>query len=367
MDSAPGQFGTLTRPRANRRAGPVRVMIVDDSLIVRSVLSRALAPEPDIEIVAKTGSAELALAQLGQVAADVILLDLEMPGMGGLEALPRILAADRHTQVLVVSSLTEAGAEHTLAALSMGAADTMLKPRSGEFDDSYREALVARVRALGTAHWSRPVPASASPRIPPAPRPSLPRVGAIAIGASTGGVHALGILLRNLSGRVTAPILVAQHLPASFVHVFARQLESASTRPTFVAEDGMPLENGAIYVAGGAGHMIVTVGHGGQIVIATDRTRAPSGCTPSADPLFSSLARHLGPQALAVILSGMGRDGSLGAADLAAAGATILVQDKASSAVWGMPGSVAEAGLAQAILPPEQLASRIAGLCGRRA
>jgi two-component system, chemotaxis family, protein-glutamate methylesterase/glutaminase len=366
VDSVPSQFGTLTRPREDRRAATVRVMIVDDSLIVRSVLSRALASAPDIEIVAKTGSAELALAQLAKASADVILLDLEMPGMGGLEALPRILAADRHAQVLVVSSLTETGAEHTLAALSMGAADTMLKPRSGEFDDNYRDALVAKVRALGTAdkaHRSHSAPAW---QAPPAPRSRPARIAVIAIGASTGGVHALGILLRNLPRRVTAPILVTQHLPASFVHVFARQIESAAARPTLVAEDGMLLEDGHVYVAGTGGHMIV-VPDDERLAIASDHARAPSGCTPSVDPLFAALARHAGPQALGVVLSGMGRDGSLGAAQLAAAGGIILVQDKGSSAVWGMPGSIAEAGLAQAMLPPDELACRIAALCGRHA
>lgn len=362
MDLVPSQSGTLTRPRGDRGPGTVRVMIVDDSLIVRSVLTRALAAAPDIEIVAKTGSAELALAQLATASADVILLDLEMPGMGGLEALPRILAADRNARVLVVSSLTEAGAEHTLAALSMGAADTMLKPRSGEFDDDYRDALIAKVRALGTADKARRSPPRAPP---PASRPRPERVTVIAIGASTGGVHALGILLRNLPPRVTAPILVTQHLPASFVHVFARQIESASGRPTFVAEDAMMLDAGCVYVAGGGGHMIVSPDKD-RLVIATDHGRAASGCLPSVDPLFAALARHVGPQALAVVLSGMGRDGSIGAAQLAAAGGTILVQDKGSSAVWGMPGSVAEAGLAHAMLPPDQLAFRIAALCGRR-
>ena len=362
MDAVPRQSGTLTRPRDEQRAATVRVMIVDDSLVVRSVLSRAFATAPDIEIVAKTGSAELALAQLAHASADVILLDLEMPGMGGLEALPRILAADRSARVLVVSSLTETGAEHTLAALAMGAADTMLKPRSGEFDEIYRDALVAKVRALGVASKPRVAPVRAAP---PAARPRPAQITAIAIGASTGGVHALGILLRNLPARVTAPILVTQHLPASFVHVFARQIEMAGGRRTCVAEDGMMLEDNQIYVASGDGHMIVAAKDDG-LVIATDHGRAPSGCTPSVDPLFSALARHAGSQVLGVVLSGMGRDGSLGAAQLVAAGGMVLIQDKASSAVWGMPGSVAEAGLAHAVLPPDQLAFRIATLCGRR-
>lgn len=365
MDHVPSQAGTLTRARDSRRVAPVRVMIVDDSLVVRSVLSRALGSAADIEIVAKTGSAELALAQLARVAVDVILLDLEMPGMGGLEALPRILAADRNVQVLVVSSLTQIGAEHTLSALAMGAADTMLKPRSGEFDDSYRDALLSKVRALGAARTARVAPPAREVQVPTGASARPAQIAAIAIGASTGGVHALGILLRNLPPRVTAPILVTQHLPPSFVHVFARQLESAATRPAVVAEDGMLLEPGRIYVAPGDGHMIVDM-DGDRLVIATDHARAASGCMPSVDPLFAALAQHAGPQTLAVVLSGMGRDGSIGAARLAAAGGIVLVQDKESSAVWGMPGSVAEAGIAQAILPPDQLAWRIAALSGRR-
>lgn len=365
MDHASSQVGTLARRRSDRRTGPVRVMIVDDSLIVRSVLSRALESAADIEIVAKTGSAELALAQLDRVAADVILLDLEMPGMGGLEALPRILAADRNVQVLVVSALTQIGAEHTLAALAMGAADTMLKPRPGEFDDTYRDTLLGKVRALGTARTAR-VGAPARDARPPARAPARPaQIAAIAIGASTGGVHALGILLRNLPPRVAAPILVTQHLPASFVQVFARQLETAAARPAVVAEDAMLLEPGHIYVASGDGHMIVDR-DSDRLVLATDHARAESGCMPSVDPLFATLAQHAGPQTLGVVLSGMGRDGSIGAAHLAAAGGIILVQDKDSSAVWGMPGSVAEAGIAQAILPPDQIALRIAALSRRR-
>ncbi len=356
---------TSIKPRIGGagRARPVRVMIVDDSLIVRTVLSRVIEPEPDIEIVAKSGSAELAIAQLARTPADVVLLDLEMPGMGGLEALPRILAATSATQVLVVSSLTEAGAEHTLAALAMGAADTMLKPRAGEFDDDYRRALIGKIRALGSSEPQAAVrePSPTPPPVAQARRPG--RAALIAIGASTGGIHALSIFLRSLPRSVTVPILVTQHLPPSFTAAFARQLQIASGRDTIVARDGMVIESGRIYVASGDGHMIVEKGPRG-LRIGSDHGKQASGCTPSVDPLFASLARASGPETLAIVLSGMGRDGSIGAVDLAAAGGTIMVQDRASSAVWGMPGTVAEAGLASAVLPPEQLAQRAGALAG---
>ena len=349
-------------PARHGAARPVRVMIVDDSLVVRTVIARVIAPERDIEIVAKTGSAELAIAQLARTPADVMLLDLEMPGMGGLEALPKILAAHPDTQVLVVSSLTEAGAEHTIAALSMGAADTMLKPRTGEFDEAYRKTLIDKIRALGhrTDPGTAAQPATAALSLARRKAATPPRI--VAIAASTGGIHALGILLRNLPARVSVPILVAQHLPASFADVFAHQLETASGRDTLVVRDGMRAVAGQIYVAGGDGHIVVRR-QGDHFTLATTNSRAPSGCTPSADPLFESLAQAAGPEALAIVLSGMGRDGSLGAADLVAAGGSVLVQDQPSCAVWGMPGSIAKAGHAEAILAPDQLAEQIAIRC----
>ena len=225
-DAAPTSSPNSQTPPRRHTGRPVRVMIVDDSLVVRTIISRVISPAPDIEIVAKTGSAELAIAQLTRTPADVVLLDLEMPGMGGLEALPKILAANENTQVLVVSSLTEDGAEHTVAALSMGAADTMLKPRTGEFDEAYRKALIDKIRALACGRGGK---SAQTPERIAAPRactsPSrTPQI--IAIGASTGGIHALGILLRNLPKSVATPILVAQHLPASFAEVFGPPVAS---------------------------------------------------------------------------------------------------------------------------------------------
>ena len=362
---AGASLATGSGSAARGEPAPIRILVVDDSLVVRTVLSRVIEPEADMEVVARVASGELALAELARHPADVVLLDLEMPGMGGLEALPRILALPERPAVLVVSTLTEEGAEHTLAALAMGAADTMLKPRSGQFDRAYRQSLLDRIRALASARRAGPVA--------PVPRPArrLPalalRAGVqpevVAIGASTGGIHALAVLLRHLSPLARQPILVVQHLPASFAAVFARQLQLNSGRPTMVASEGMTLTPGHIYVAGGEAHLVVRRS-GQTVTLASEHGRAPSGCTPSVDPLLSSLARTFGGRALAVVLSGMGRDGALGAAELAARGGRILVQDQASSAVWGMPRAIADAGLADAVLPPDQLAARIALYCG---
>ena len=188
----------------------------------------------------------------------------------------------------------------------------------------------------------------------------------IAIGASTGGIHALGLMLRALPADVAQPILVVQHLPASFAAVFARQLQLASGRTTLVAADGMRVEPRHIYVAGGETHLVVRPCDGG-LILTGQPGPAPSGCLPSVDPLFESLAAHCGSRTLAVVLSGMGKDGLLGARALAASGGRIVAQDETSSAVWGMPRAIAEDGLAEAVLPPEQLAYHIAKLCGAAA
>ena len=344
---------------ARRRT--IRVMIVDDSLVARTVLSRIVEAEADCEIVAKATTGEMAIARLTETPADVILLDLEMPGIGGIGALPRILQLAGAGQVLVVSSLTAEGAEHTLAALSMGAADTLLKPRAGEFDADYGRALIGKIRALA-GEGSSGEAARKPPAAPPLRRTySEERPLALAIGASTGGIHALCLLLGALPKAFDLPILIAQHLPESFMETLARQLAAAASRPAMVARAGTVAEAGKIYVAPGQGHMIVRR-QGQQLVTGIAHHAAPSGCTPSVDPLFESLADALGGRALGVVLSGMGRDGAIGAARLVEAGGTLFAQDAASSAVWGMPRAVAEAGLASAVLPPDQIASRLAAI-----
>jgi two-component system chemotaxis response regulator CheB len=346
-------------------------MIVDDSLTVRTIFKRMVESDPAMVIMGTASSAEVALARLADDPADVVLLDLEMPGMGGLHALPAILSTPGKPQVLVVSSLTVDGAEHTLSALQTGAADTLLKPRPGGFTEDYRAQLLGKIRALGT----RPAEGAAVSVIAAkaGPAASFVRPGtavrrgwrpeAVAIGASTGGIHALGLMLRRIGPALDLPIFITQHLPASFMPVFARQVETACGRPAEIAADGMVVTPGRILIAPGHGHMVVRrKGATGQLAITISTDPAASGCVPSVDPMLASLAAATEGRTLGVILSGMGRDGAAGAQALVEAGGAIYAQDADSSAVWGMPGAVARAGLASIIAPPETLGEAILAL-----
>jgi two-component system chemotaxis response regulator CheB len=337
-------------------------MVVDDSLTVRTIFKRMVESDPALVVAGTASSAERAIAQLAAEPVDVVLLDLEMPGLGGLDALPAILATPAKPQVLVVSSLTMDGAEHTLAALQMGAADTLLKPRPGGFTEDYRSQLLGKIRALGSRAsetataateageraFVRPLAATARPR----------RAEVVAIGASTGGIHALGLMLGAMGPGCDLPILITQHLPCSFIPVFARQIETACGRPTDIAAEGMEIRPGRVIIAPGHGHLLVRRS-GERLLAHICSEPAPSGCLPSVDPMLASLAQACGGRALGVILSGMGRDGVIGARELVAAGGTICAQDAESSAVWGMPGAVARAGLASLVASPEKLGAAI--------
>lgn len=351
-------------------ASAIRVMIVDDSLTVRTIFKRMVESDPALVITGTASSAEGALSQLARTPADVVLLDLEMPGIGGLAALPDILAAPGNPQVLVVSSLTVDGAEHTLSALQMGAADTLLKPRPGGFTEEYRAALLGKIRALGarlagetTQPAPRTAPAASAPPsfVAPALSRRMRRPDVVAIGASTGGIHALGLMLRRLQPDFDVPLLITQHLPASFMPVFARQIEAACARPADIAGDGLMLTPGRIVIAPGHGHIVVRRTAAG-IVTRISTEPQPSGCLPSVDPMLASLADACEGRALGVILSGMGRDGVIGAAALVEAGGAIYAQDADSSAVWGMPGAVARAGLATLVAPPDRLGDAVAAV-----
>ena len=337
-------------------------MIVDDSVVARAVLSRMIESDGGFEIAAVAASAEDAIDALRLVKVDTVLLDLEMPGAGGLKSIPRILEAADGARVMIVSSLAEDGAEETVTALALGATDALPKPGTGRFNGRFSEVLLARLKALGVANED------ALPPLPQLQRPphnwalrAMPHepMQLLAIGASTGGIHALSMLFQALPHRIGVPILVTQHLPPLFMPVFARQLAVAAQRETLVAEDGMRLMPDRIIIAPGDAHLSIDPDLAGPVVRLV-RTAAPSGCMPSVDPMFEGAAVLFGPSALGVVLTGMGRDGVRGAARLVGAGGAVLAQDEGSCAVWGMPRAVLEAGLCSAALPPDKLARRIA-------
>jgi two-component system chemotaxis response regulator CheB len=334
-------------------------MIVDDSAIARAVLSRMLAAFDDFTIVAQAGNAEEALATLRHQRVDIVLLDVEMPGTSGLEALPDILAAGQGARVLIVSSQCEAGAEAAVKALAMGAADTLPKPGAEHFGGRFSAVLAERLRRIGRAETGQGRE-DAPPMPAPLPLRAAPqaRVACLAIGASTGGLHAIGELLRALPERLSAPLLVTQHLPPLFVPFFARQLESACGRVARVAEDGLVLAPEEIVLAPGDAHLSLEQ-HGSRVKVKLNRESAASGCMPSVDVMLAAVAETYGKSGVGVVLTGMGRDGLEGSRRLAARGGAVLAQDQQSCAVWGMPRAVAEAGLACAVLPPAQIARRI--------
>lgn len=367
---------------------PIRVMVVDDAVVVRGTIMRWLEPEPDMEVVASLRSGREAIEQVERRAPDVVILDVTMPDMDGITALPLLLEKKRDLVVLMSSTLTRRNAEISLQALTLGAADYIPKPECNrEFTGaaSFRRELIDKVRALGSRRKRRllapriaPVSAGAqvgepsiyeTPGIVPGasgsekillrPLPATtPR--ALLIGASTGGPQALSALLADMGEVIDqVPVLLTQHMPPTFTAILAEHLTRASERPACEAVDGEVIRSGRIYIARGDRHMRV-VRHGGEPIIALDNGPLINFCKPAVDPLFSSAAKVWGAGALALVLTGMGSDGARGAAEIAAVGGGVIAQDEATSVVWGMPGQIAQAGLASAVLPLDQIAAKIA-------
>ncbi|HEY0627406.1 MAG TPA: chemotaxis-specific protein-glutamate methyltransferase CheB [Allosphingosinicella sp.] len=360
--------------QASVSRAPIRLMIVDDSQIARSVLSRMISAHKDFEIVATAGNAGEALAALKSVRVDVVLLDVEMPGTSGLDALPDILRAGNGARVLIVSSLAEEGAETTVRALALGAADTLPKPGANSFAGRFSDILVQRLRAIGRAGsdeedqgvQTAPAPAPAAAKPAAVKLRAMPdhKLGCLALGASTGGLHALSEFLRALPNQIGAPILITQHLPPVFMPFFARQIEAASGRLTHIAEDRMPLHPERILIAPGEGHIELERA-GSDVFVRISRETVSSGCRPSADPMLWSMGEVYGKAGLGVVFSGMGRDGLVGSTRLVNNGGAVIVQNEETSAVWGMPRAIAEAGLASAVLSPADLAGRVAARAER--
>ena len=364
----------------------IRVMVVDDAVVVRGLFARWISAEPDLEIVASLRNAREALDQVGSADPDVVLLDIEMPDLDGLTALPLFLAKKRDLVVIMASTLTRRNAEISLKAMALGATDYIPKPSTnGETAGSltFRRELIEKVRQLGLrakrlrftrtlgARGTRgdkglPEPASrrataSSFRLRPMPAVP-PRV--LLIGASTGGPQALNALLSKLDGVLErAPVLITQHMPPMFTAILAEHLARLSKRDAHEAVDGEEVNAGTIYIAPGGKHMRVAR-RDGIAVIVIDDSEPVNFCKPSVDPLFSSAAQVWGSWALGLMLTGMGADGSRGSQALTAAGGTVLAQDEASSVVWGMPGQVANLGLCSAVLPLDEIAPKLTRVFG---
>ncbi|GJE74039.1 MULTISPECIES: protein-glutamate methylesterase/protein-glutamine glutaminase [Methylorubrum] len=365
--SAIPAFAPGTAPRS-----AVKVLVADDSAVVRGLVSRWLG-EAGHDVVATAPNGRAAVDALARCAPDVVLLDIEMPELDGIQALPLILARQPGVQVVMMSTLTQRNADVSLRCLSLGAVDYIPKPESNRgvtTSDGFRADLLERIRVFGAARARRrPVPAAVEPTAStqPAPAPvsrlsgtvtlrprprtmTAPRV--LLIGSSTGGPKAVGEVLEKIGAATLRrlPVLIVQHMPPVFTAVFADHLGARVGLPAAEGKADERVQPGRIYVAPGGRHMRLS-GTASEPVIRLDDSPPVNFCRPAVDVLFLDAAALYGGATLSVILTGMGSDGTAGSRALVEAGGQLLAQDEATSTVWGMPGSVAKAGLCHAVLP----------------
>jgi two-component system chemotaxis response regulator CheB len=342
---------------------PVSVLVVDDSTVIRRLVTTALEEDPRIRVVGSAANGRLALTKIDQLAPDVVTLDLEMPVMDGIEVLKVLRRTHPDLPVVVFSTLTERGGAKTLDALSAGAADYVTKPTSvRNLDDAVRaarEQLAPKVVSLHEAAVARRRLRSAPPRTaavsaaPTAPlgrRPAA-RIDVVALGCSTGGPEALASIVPKLPADLPVPIVVVQHMPRLFTRLLAQRLDKLGGPRVLEAAGGEVLEAGHIYIAPGERHLEVARDSSGVVVTRLSTAPPENNCRPSVDVLFRAVAAEYGAAALGVVLTGMGSDGRRGSEALVAAGSRVIVQDEASSVVWGMPRAVFDAGIADQVLP----------------
>jgi len=375
-------MNVVVTPAAASISRRIRVMLVDDAVVVRGLFARWVEAEPDLEVVATLRTGRDAVNQLERVDPDVVVLDVDMPELDGIAALPLLLEKKRDLVVIMASTLTRRNAEISLRALSLGAADYIPKPGSNRevsASTAFRRDLIEKIRQLGLrakrlrhgikTRVSRP--AKSAPSIVPATEEiaplrlrqmplTPPRV--LVIGASTGGPQALNRLVVQIDTVIQrAPVLITQHMPPTFTAVLAEHLARVSKFPVREATDGEEVNAGAIYLAPGGKHMKVER-RDGTAVIAIDDGPMVNFCKPAVDPLFASAAQVWGNKVLALVLTGMGSDGLAGAKEIVAAGGYVIAQDEETSVVWGMPGQVTTAGLCSAVLPLPEIGGRITRL-----
>jgi two-component system chemotaxis response regulator CheB len=369
-----------------RDAAPFRIMVVDDSAVIRGLLIRSLESDPQIHVVASVRDGSMALNTVINQDIEVVILDIEMPVMDGLTALPKIIAARPGIKVIMASTLTRRNADISLRALAAGAADYVTKPSSAALTsaEDFKRELLCKVKALARArrksaglaqpvaqpiaqpiaqpgtHASEPAaalrrPAAAAPRPIVLRQSSAEPFEALAIGSSTGGPQALFNVLSAIRGRVSVPIFVTQHMPATFTTILAEHITRGAGWPAAEGVDGETVRPGRVYVAPGGHHMLIEAQPNHQRAIRLSDAPPENFCRPSVDPMLRSLAKIYGRRLLTVILTGMGHDGLNGGEAVTAAGGMVIAQDEATSVVWGMPGAVATAGLCSAVLPLAEL------------
>jgi two-component system chemotaxis response regulator CheB len=335
----------------------VRVLVVDDSVVIRRLVTHALSEDPTMEVVGSAPNGAIALARLPQLNPDVITLDIEMPEMDGLEVLRRIRYQEARPRVIMFSTLTARGAEVTLEALALGADDYVAKAaNAGSLDRSMaslRAELIPKIKQFFSfPENASPQPSPAQKRIsfaaPTARGGQIPKV--VAIGVSTGGPTALGAIIPQFPPDFPLPILIVQHMPPLFTRFLAERLQTATELTVEEAGDGAEVAPGKILIAPGDFHMQVASNGSGN-VIQLLQTPPENSCRPSVDVLFRSISQIYGGSAVSAVLTGMGQDGLRGVEALKAQGAYVIAQDEASSVVWGMPGSVVRAGLADCVVP----------------
>ncbi|MDO8605876.1 MAG: chemotaxis response regulator protein-glutamate methylesterase [Phaeospirillum sp.] len=382
-----------TLPAANSPASDsIRVMLVDDSAVVRGLVTRILEAEPGIQIAASVGNGQMALSALERNEIDVVILDIEMPIMDGMTALPKLLQIDPGLKIIMQSSLTLKGADISLRALEMGAADYIPKPAAtkdlaGGAD--FKAELIGKIRALGQARRRDPKRPT-RPGGPPAQRGTAPNAAPahrvaihppgplqlrthtaetpdiIAIGSSTGGPQALFTLLGVMrAGTVPQPIVITQHMPATFTTILGEHISRVSGWEAREGQDGEVIRGGRVYIAPGDFHMVIEA-KGADKVLRLNKNPPENFCRPAVDPMLRSIAAAYGKRVLACILTGMGSDGLKGGQAVVASGGTVIAQDEATSVVWGMPGAVASAGVCSAVLPLPDVAPWIMKLAARR-
>ena len=359
---------------------PARVIICDDSVVIRGAIARILESDPGIQVVAKVSNGQMAIEEVRRTKADVMILDIEMPVLDGITALPLLLKADPGLRIVMASTLTTRGAEIAMRALRLGAADYVPKPSSigAARDETFRSEIIQKVKGLARLRHHRTAmagpslaglplaglplarlaPAGSAPAFLTRPGPG-PAAKLLAIGSSTGGPQALFTLFQALGRSVKVPIILTQHMPATFTPILADHIQRLGFMPCAEAQDGETLLSDRIYLAPGDKHLIVEAGPAGKLRARLSMDPRENFCRPSVDPMLRSAAAACSGRVLAAILTGMGHDGLAGTRGVIDAGGVAVAQDEATSVVWGMPGAVARAGLCHAVLPLEKIAPKL--------